>query len=107
MQLIDVVFQVSPSLEVLRYVQSAQQSGHLVLTVPWIVEYLSMMDIVTPQTEYFQTVLMFLMQIHRSVQVYFKPCANVPHANTDVSAYVLLDSSHVPPVSTQVSACVP
>ena len=42
-------------------------NGKLCLTVPWLVEYLSMMDNLAPNLDYFQQVLFLLLYVHRYV----------------------------------------
>ena len=48
-------------------VSLAVVTGKLCLTVPWLVEYLSMMDNLAPSLDYFQQVLFLLLYVHRSV----------------------------------------
>ena len=45
--------------------KNCHRDARLVLTIPWIVEYLSMMDHVAPQLQHYQTVLKLLVQIYR------------------------------------------
>ena len=46
-------------------VRLAVVAGKLCLTVPWLVEYLSMMDNLAPSLDYFQQVLFLLLYVHR------------------------------------------
>ncbi|KAJ7352921.1 negative regulation of DNA replication [Desmophyllum pertusum] len=51
--------------DILSYLKKAWCSGRLVLTIPWVVEYLSMMDPLAPLLDYFSGVLHFLHRIYR------------------------------------------
>ena len=60
-----ISFQIPIHFDILSYLKMAWCSGRLVLTVPWAVEYLSMMDPVAPLLDYFSVVLNFLYRIYR------------------------------------------
>ncbi|XP_066026194.1 codanin-1-like [Pocillopora verrucosa] len=63
--------------DILSYLKMAWCSGRLVLTVPWAVEYLSMMDPVAPLLDYFSVVLNFLYRIYReSASLFSKKILN-------------------------------
>ncbi|XP_023930971.1 codanin-1-like [Lingula anatina] len=57
--------QVPCPLDVYQEIQLACVEGRLVLTVPWVVEFLSMMDSLAPRLQYYSSVCKLLMQIHR------------------------------------------
>ncbi|XP_052272332.1 codanin-1-like isoform X2 [Dreissena polymorpha] len=54
-----------PALNLQQCLVSAFSSGTLTLTVPWVVEYLSMMDPLAPRLDVFHSVLLLLLGIHR------------------------------------------
>ncbi|XP_060596823.1 codanin-1-like isoform X2 [Ruditapes philippinarum] len=56
-----------PSIDLLECLQSAVTRGTLCLTVPWVVEYLSLMDPLAPRLDHYQTVLYLILYIHRYV----------------------------------------
>ena len=60
-----ISFQIPIHFDILSYLKKAWCSGRLVLTIPWAVEYLSMMDPVAPLLDYFSMVLNFLYMIYR------------------------------------------
>ena len=60
-----ISFQIPIHFDILSYLKKAWCSGRLVLTIPWAVEYLSMMDPVAPLLDYFSVVLNFLYRIYR------------------------------------------
>ena len=51
-------------------------AGRTVLTVPWVVEYLSMMDSTAPKLAHYDAVLRLLLLLYRSVALHFgrEPC---------------------------------
>lgn len=51
--------------DVLLYIKKAHKEGRLVLTIPWIVEYLSMMDPLAPYLDYYTNTLQGLLYIYR------------------------------------------
>ncbi len=54
-----------PCVDLALYLKSAQMSGQIGLTLPWVVEYLSQMDPTAPLLDYYQVVFLLLMQIYR------------------------------------------
>jgi len=50
---------------ILRCVLEAGERGHLCVTIPWVVEYLSMMDPQAATVEHHHTLLHTLMDIYR------------------------------------------
>ncbi|KAL4239001.1 Codanin-1 C-terminus [Mactra antiquata] len=64
---INIRNQHQPSLDMLECLQNAVTQGCLTLTVPWVVEYLSMMDSLAPRLEHYQTVLYLILYIHRYI----------------------------------------
>ncbi|KAL5008641.1 hypothetical protein ScPMuIL_014222 [Solemya velum] len=56
-----------PSLDILKCIRAAWAVGRLTLTIPWVVEFLSLMDYVAPQLDYFQLVLLLMLHIQRVV----------------------------------------
>ncbi|XP_068691714.1 codanin-1-like [Montipora foliosa] len=64
--------------DVLNYLKRAWCQGRLVLTVPWAVEYLSMMDPVAPLLGYFSDVFHWLCRTYRELDVY--PKAELNHS---------------------------
>lgn len=57
----------SRPLDVLQCVKEACFRGHLCLTIPWVVQYLSMMDSLALHNEYYKTLLYTLITIYRCV----------------------------------------
>ncbi|XP_029207694.2 codanin-1-like isoform X1 [Acropora millepora] len=62
--------------DVLSHLKKACFQGRLVLTVPWAVEYLSMMDHVAPLLDYFSETLHWLSRTYRSLASAPKPELN-------------------------------
>ena len=62
------VFQIPVYFDVLSYLKKASCRGRLVLTVPWAVEYLSMMDPLAPLLDYFSMVLRWLSRKYRWIR---------------------------------------
>ena len=67
--LIVLVFSLHQSrpLDVLQCVKEACARGHLCLTIPWVVQYLSMVDSLALHTDYYKTLLCNLINIYRCV----------------------------------------
>ena len=57
--------QSSPRLDLLLYVSRAVECGRTVLTVPWVVEYLSMVDLLAPQLHSVSQLLQLLLRLYR------------------------------------------
>ena len=62
---IPTILQHLPHVDICECLRRAYRSERLTLTVPWVVEFLSMMDVIAPGIEYFQTVLLLLLLIHK------------------------------------------
>ena len=62
------LFQIPVYFDVLSYLKKASCRGRLVLTVPWAVEYLSMMDPLAPLLDYFSMVLRWLSRKYRWIR---------------------------------------
>ena len=52
-------------MDLLLYVSRAVDSGRTVLTVPWVVEYLSMVDSLAPQLHSVSQLLQLLLRLYR------------------------------------------
>ena len=59
--------QVPLPVDVVAEVQACLMGGNAVLTVPWVVEFLSMMDVVAPRLHHLNHVLTLLVQVYRLV----------------------------------------
>lgn len=57
----------SQALDVLQCVKEACSKGHLCLTIPWVVQYLSMMDSLALHSDYYKTLFHTLINIYRCV----------------------------------------
>ncbi|XP_071785815.1 codanin-1-like [Asterias amurensis] len=57
----------SPPLDLLSSLRSSCQQHRLVMTIPWVVEYLSMMDPEAAQLDSLQVLLRLLVQVYRTV----------------------------------------
>ncbi|XP_062584326.1 codanin-1-like [Saccostrea cucullata] len=55
-----------PYLDLVECIKEALSLHRLTLTIPWVVEFLSMMDVVAPKIDHFQLTLFLLLLIHRS-----------------------------------------
>ncbi len=62
-----VYFQSSPVLDVCAVLRSSVHRRRTILTVPWIVEFLSMLDYVGPFLPFYRTALCLLLQIYKWV----------------------------------------
>eukprot|EP00731_Ephydatia_muelleri_P026452 Em0018g552a len=60
---------LSRPLDVLQCVKEACAKGHLCLTIPWVVQYLSMMDSLALHTDYYKTLLHTLINIYRTIRL--------------------------------------
>ncbi|XP_019352135.1 codanin-1 isoform X3 [Alligator mississippiensis] len=54
-----------PVLDVLKLLQRAIQGRRTILTIPWIVEFLSLVDHIAPFLDYYGTVFSLLLQVYR------------------------------------------
>uniref|UniRef100_G1QX66 Codanin 1 n=1 Tax=Nomascus leucogenys TaxID=61853 RepID=G1QX66_NOMLE len=59
--------QVPPVLDVRTLLQRGLQARRAVLTVPWLVEFLSFADHVVPLLEYYRGIFTLLLRLHRSL----------------------------------------
>ncbi|XP_038596822.1 codanin-1 [Tachyglossus aculeatus] len=57
--------QTPPALDVLTLLRQGLQTRRAVLTVPWLAEFLSLADHIAPLLEYYRTVFVLLLQLHR------------------------------------------
>jgi hypothetical protein len=64
-----VWFQLHPQLDVLACVKEAVQAQKLVLTTPWVVKYLSMIDPVSAHLPYYRAVFEQLFHLYRDLQL--------------------------------------
>ncbi|XP_071962968.1 codanin-1-like [Antedon mediterranea] len=60
-----------PPLDLVGYVKAAFLDRRLVYTIPWVVEFLSMMDSTSPHLQYYQNLLIILVDIYRFSSVKF------------------------------------
>ncbi|XP_037358211.1 codanin-1 isoform X2 [Talpa occidentalis] len=59
--------QVPPVLDVRALLQQGLRARRAVLTVPWLVEFLSLADHIVPLMDYYRSVFTLLLQLHRSL----------------------------------------
>ncbi|XP_042543826.1 codanin-1 isoform X3 [Dipodomys spectabilis] len=59
--------QVPPVLDVRALLQQGLQARRAVLTVPWLVEFLSFADHIVPLLEYYRSIFILLLHLHRSL----------------------------------------
>ncbi|EHB10349.1 Codanin-1 [Heterocephalus glaber] len=59
--------QVPPVLDVRALLQQGLQARRAVLTVPWLVEFLSFADHIVPLLDYYRSVFTLLLHLHRSL----------------------------------------
>ncbi|NXH10722.1 CDAN1 protein, partial [Bucco capensis] len=57
--------QTLPVLDVLKLLRQSIQGQRSILTIPWIVEYLSLVDHVAPFLDYYRKVFCLLLQVYR------------------------------------------
>ncbi|KAM5338540.1 codanin-1 isoform 3-T3 [Glossophaga mutica] len=59
--------QVPPALDVRALLQQGLQAHRAVLTVPWLVEFLSLADHMVPMLDYYHSIFTLLLRLHRSL----------------------------------------
>ncbi|EFB13773.1 hypothetical protein PANDA_001027, partial [Ailuropoda melanoleuca] len=59
--------QVPPALDVRALLQQGLRARRAVLTVPWLVEFLSLADHIVPLLDYYRSVFTVLLHLHRSL----------------------------------------
>jgi len=64
-----VWFQLRPQLDVLTCIKEAVQAQKLVLTTPWVVKYLSMIDLVSAHLPYYRIVFKQLIHLYRDLRL--------------------------------------
>lgn len=57
--------QVPPALDVRTLLQQGLRARRAVLTVPWLVEFLSLADHIVPMLDYYRSVFSLLHHLHR------------------------------------------
>lgn len=55
----------TPPCDILLYLNEACAQGRLCYTIPWVVEFLSWMDSMSPMLDYYQKIFQKLLSIHR------------------------------------------
>ncbi|KAM7327487.1 hypothetical protein ACRRTK_013854 [Alexandromys fortis] len=63
----DVDWQVPPVLDIRALLQQGLWARRAVLTVPWLVEFLSFADHIVPLLDYYRSVFTLLLHLHRSL----------------------------------------
>ncbi|XP_021550972.2 codanin-1 [Neomonachus schauinslandi] len=59
--------QVPPALDVRALLQQGLRARRAVLTVPWLVEFLSLADHIVPLLDYYRSIFTVLLHLHRSL----------------------------------------
>ncbi|XP_045439406.1 codanin-1 isoform X5 [Pipistrellus kuhlii] len=59
--------QVPPVLDVRALLQQGLRAHRAVLTVPWLVEFLSLADHIVPMLDYYRSIFSLLLHLHRSL----------------------------------------
>ncbi|XP_039088775.1 codanin-1 isoform X2 [Hyaena hyaena] len=59
--------QVPPALDVRALLQQGLRARRAVLTVPWLVEFLSLADHIVPLLDYYRSIFTLLLHLHRSL----------------------------------------
>ncbi|NXI92748.1 CDAN1 protein, partial [Psophia crepitans] len=59
--------QTLPVLDVLKLLRQSIRDQRSILTIPWIVEYLSLVDHIAPFLDYYRKVFCLLLQVYRSI----------------------------------------
>ncbi|GAB1604544.1 Hypothetical predicted protein [Argonauta hians] len=62
-----------PSCDIISHINEAYARGRLCLTIPWVVEFLSWVDKMSPLLDYYQEVIQLLLFIHRKTWSHIKP----------------------------------
>ncbi|NWH26837.1 CDAN1 protein, partial [Grus americana] len=57
--------QTLPVLDILKLLRQSIRDQHSILTIPWIVEYLSLVDHIAPFLDYYRKVFCLLLQVYR------------------------------------------
>ncbi|KAI8486942.1 negative regulation of DNA replication [Branchiostoma belcheri] len=58
---------VCQPIDIMKHLQDSLRQGRTILTIPWVVEYLSMMDPMAPKLDSYKEILSILLHIHRSI----------------------------------------
>ncbi|XP_048455569.1 codanin-1 isoform X2 [Rhincodon typus] len=64
---VDVDEQSPPVLDVYRLLRKSTENQRIIFTVPWVVEFLSMVDHVAPFLDYYHSVFTLLLHLYRSL----------------------------------------
>lgn len=59
--------EVQPPINVLMYLKDAIKNGRLIFTVPWVIEYLGMMDCVSFYLPYYNDVFQILFSVYKNI----------------------------------------
>ncbi|XP_020292800.1 codanin-1 [Pseudomyrmex gracilis] len=87
---VEIRSKILPSLNLQVCLQNAIVEGKLTLTIPWIIKYLAMLDIVTLRLPYYKQILELLYYIYRAV---LQVDLSAPDCLISEQAAVLLKSS--------------